>query len=116
MRRLNTEAERESARLETWRRSLFPALRSARRDLDSAEAAHAAAEAELGEADEALREHEYHRLLAAKAAARERLAQAEARRSRALDSVRRAGEARPTGAAGSKFDREYAEWEREQGG
>ena len=35
-----------------------------------------AAEAELDEADEALREHEYHRLLAATAAAQERLAQA----------------------------------------
>ena len=35
-----------------------------------------AAEAEQDEADEALREHEYHRLLAATAAAQERLAQA----------------------------------------
>ena len=74
-----------------------------------------AAEAELDEADEALREHECHRMLAAKAAARQRRAQAQARRSRALDSERRASEARPPGAAGARYDREYAEWEREQG-
>jgi len=51
MRRFNTEAEQESARLETWRRGLLPALRSAKRDLESAEAAHAAARERLAQAE-----------------------------------------------------------------
>ncbi len=110
--------ERRKAELRKVWRGVFPQLDAAREELAAAEAGETAAEAELREAEAAVEDHEYSRLLAAREAASQRAKEAKARRRRASDSIQRVSEAVPSSPYGydgrESFDREHAEWRREQ--
>ena len=101
----------EAERGRRWRR-LFPALRSARQGLAQAEAEKAAAQEELREAEAAVEDHEYSKLLAARDAARKRAKDAESRNRQALEATRQVAEGvpSPSAVARREFDRQYEEW------
>jgi len=94
-----------------WSR-LFPILRNARQELALAEAEKAAAQEELREAEAAVEDHEYSKLLAARDAARERAKEAKARSRRELESTRQVAEdvPSPSSVHRREFDRQYEEW------
>lgn len=104
-------------RRKRWR-VLFPRLDSARDELAAAKSGQEAAKADLREAETAVEEHEYSRLLAVREAARKRVEEAEARRRQASDTINEVSGGvpfSPYGPAGrQEFDRQHAEWRRER--
>ena len=105
------EEDLKAERDRRWRR-LFPVLRSARQELARAEAEKAAAQQELREAEAAVEDHEYAKLLAARDAARKRAKDAEARNRRELDGAAQVAEGVPSPSSVERreFDRQYEEW------